>query len=141
MKLVRDDQNPDRTLGTLRTDEDEYVCETLELPWRENQHGISCIPAGTYECVRFDSPHIGYQLFQLQNVPGRSGVDIHRGNTTKDTEGCILVGTKRGVLNGQDAVLHSTEAFADFMRRLEGVDTFTLEVGDADATREVLGKG
>lgn len=124
MKLIRDDQNEDRTLGTLRTDDDEYVCETLELPWRENQHGISCIPEGTYECFRFDSPHIGYQLFQLRNVPNRSGVDIHIGNTVKDTEGCILLGTERS----GDAILHSKLAFQEFMERMAGTDGFTLRV-------------
>lgn len=128
MKLIRDDQNDARTLGTLQDDDGTLWCQTLELPWRENQHGVSCIPPGMYEAVRFQSPHIGYELFQLQNVPGRAGIDIHIGNTVDATQGCILLGTHRGTLDGRDAVLESHAAFDAFMQRLQGVDKFTLTI-------------
>ena len=98
----------------------------MELPWRENQHSISRIPAGVYPAFRFKSPHIGYELFQLANVPDRVGVDIHVGNTMKDTEGCVLVGEEQD----GEAITESRKAFGLFMGMLTGIDRFTLTVVD-----------
>ena len=65
---------------------------TLELPDRDNQAGISCIPPGSYLCQMAFSNHIGADVYHLQGVPCRTSVLIHCGNTIADTEGCILVG-------------------------------------------------
>lgn len=131
MKLIRDSADAERTYGTLQDDDGTVIVQTLERPWADNAHNISCIPAGTYPAFRFDSPHIGYQLFQLANVPDRVGIDIHIGNTPKDTQGCILVGNERGQVGGADAVLQSKAAFKAFMDHLDGIDRFTLTVVDA----------
>ena len=119
------------TFGTITNDADGsvFVPATLELPWRQNQHNVSRIPAGVYPAFRFMSPHIGYELFQLANVPDRVGIDIHIGNTMKDTAGCILVGE---ALEG-DAITESREAFRLFMGMLTGIDKFTLTVVDPTA--------
>lgn len=122
MKLIRDDQNDVRTLGAM-FDGDERICETLELPWRDNYRGVSCIPEGIYECKVGHSPSRGYPVYWLQDVPGRSDVQIHIGNFTKDIRGCILVGEERGV----NQVVHSKRAFDAFMERMGGKD-FTLEI-------------
>lgn len=126
MKLIllkRDDQDDVRTLGRMFDEDGLWMCETLELPWRDNQRGISCIPEGVYECKLAHSPSRGYPVYWLQDVPGRKDVQIHIGNFTKDIRGCILVGTKRG----KDSVLVSRVAFDDFMARMGGKD-FTLEI-------------
>lgn len=106
------------------------VSATLELPDRQNQHNISRIPSGSYLALRFNSPHIGYELFQLANVPDRVGIDMHVGNTMVDTDGCILLGTSQGTLNGQPAILESKPAFDAFMAVQQGVDRFTLTITD-----------
>ncbi len=131
MKLIRDDANEQRIFGTLQTDAGEILCQTLERHWNDNVHGDSCIPEGSYPAFRFDSPHLGYELFQLANVPDRVGIDLHRGNVANDSQGCILLGTHRGVLGGVDAVLQSTIAFNAFMARMAGVSRFTLDVRSA----------
>lgn len=131
MKLQRTSQNDQRTYGELLDDDGTLLCHTLERPWVGNKHGVSCIPAGTYPAFRFSSPHLGYELFQLANVPDRVGIDIHIGNRVRDSEGCILVGKAEGQLDGEDAILQSRAAFHDLMAHLEGVDRFTLEVVDA----------
>ena len=116
------------TFGTITNDADGSVMvpATLELPWLDNQHNVSRIPAGVYPAFRFQSPHIGYELFQLANVPDRVGIDIHIGNTMKDTLGCVLVGeTQEG-----DAITESRKAFGLFMGMLTGIDKFTLTVVD-----------
>jgi hypothetical protein len=123
MKLIRDDQNEVRTLGAL-FDGEERICETLELPWRNNERGVSCIKEGTYECKLLFSQSRKMRLYWLQRVPGREAVQIHIGNFPKDIRGCILVGEERG----KDQVVHSKRAFEKFMERMKGQDFFlTIE--------------
>jgi len=73
-----------------------YRCKTLELPDNDNQHYTSCIPEGTYETIKFDSPKHG-PCFLLLNVPSRDSIEIHPGNYVSgsrvDTLGCILPGS------------------------------------------------
>mgnify|MGYP001378564073 CR=1 FL=1 len=91
--------NTDETLGSLFVllgYDLLFSCKTIELPYKGNQHNISCIPTGTYHTIKYNSPNKGW-VFLLENVPGRSAIEIHAGNyaTGKkiDTQGCILVGT------------------------------------------------
>lgn len=51
----------------------------------------TAIEAGTYQVVPSTfRGRSGY--FELENVPGRSGIKIHAGNTGRHTEGCFLPG-------------------------------------------------
>ena len=116
------------TFGVITNDADGSVMvpATLELPWKANAHNISRIPAGVYPAFRFLSPHIGYLLYQLANVPDRVGIDLHIGNSVADTEGCILLGE---VQEG-DRIAQSKLAFDTFMGMLTGIERFTLTVVD-----------
>jgi hypothetical protein len=69
------------------------LCYTLELPWKDNQQNVSCIPQGSYGgFVRTDGK-IGWRI-ELSGVPGnRQNVQIHVGNYPQDTKGCVLIGT------------------------------------------------
>ena len=75
--LRRDDQNDIRTLGAM-FDGDERICETLELPWRDNQRGISCIPEGIYECKLAHSPSRGYDVYWLERSRQAGRANPHR---------------------------------------------------------------
>lgn len=77
------------TYGVLLKDSTPQ-CVTLELPQLNNVVDKSCIPAGTYQVNANPNPD---KPFRLQNVPGRTEVDLHAGNTVHDTLGCILLGT------------------------------------------------
>ncbi len=69
----------------------ERVCYTLELPWRDNQNNISCIPVGNYVgSIRTDG-NKGWRI-ELAAVPNRTHVQLHVGNYPSDVLGCILVG-------------------------------------------------
>ena len=131
-------QNAAVTCGHLLDDNGKEVCKTLELPWRDNATSISCIPAGTYAAQRRYSPEHQCDVFEIGNVPGRHDVEIHHGNTTRDTRGCVLVGTRFGMLDGVRAVLDSNVAFGRLMAGLEGRDRFALEVADADVGQGVV---
>jgi hypothetical protein len=67
----------------------------LELPWKENFTNISAIPEGQYRAnIRYDKlDKLGHWRLELLNVPGRTGIQIHIGNTVSDATGCILLGT------------------------------------------------
>lgn len=100
----------------------------LENQWRDNRRNVSAIPAGVYRCTRGVYHRGGYPAFELQDVPGRSLILIHAGNTDQDTRGCPLIGSRVGVLGGRLAVLDSRAALAEFMATLEGVDEFELKI-------------
>ena len=82
-------------------EEEEYFCDTLEPTWRNYKHGgrkikgCSAIPEGRYAVVISYSPKFEQWLPILLGVPNFSGIRIHAGNCSEDTEGCILVGKNK----------------------------------------------
>ena len=92
--LIRDTFSEKSTIGELFLN-GERMCDTLENPWQDNQRNISCIPEGVYP-VRLRLPRESasrdYLHLLVQEVPNRDWILFHRGNTAKDTSGCILVG-------------------------------------------------
>jgi len=71
------------------------------------------------------SPRFG-ETFEIKDVPGRSHILFHTGNTVEDTQGCILLG--RSLWNAKNGIRESKPAFADFMEALKGKNKFTLIV-------------
>ena len=51
------------------------------------------IPVGTYPVSVTFSPRFKRMLPLIGNVPGRSGIRIHRGTIPEHSKGCILVST------------------------------------------------
>jgi hypothetical protein len=81
--------------GFVLNEKGELVFEfhTLELPWKDNQHNISCIPEGEYMVLKMPpTAKRKYQYFWVQDVPDRSSILFHPGNYTHDILGCILPG-------------------------------------------------
>lgn len=98
--------NPKETLGVLYLIEDNEVvfeCKTLELPWKNNDNEVSCIPSGKYKVTFYNSPTKG-EVLLLHNVPNRSMIEIHYGNYYTQILGCILVGKSHTKINN-DAVI------------------------------------
>jgi hypothetical protein len=102
---------------------------TLEDRWFDNEKQISCIPAGKYKIRLHDSPKFG-KVYQVCDVPDRSHILIHAGNTKEDTHGCILLGLMYGTLGTETAVISSRAAFANFMTSMIGVEQAELEIYD-----------
>ncbi len=66
---------------------------TIESPWRHNKINESCICIGRFPIeVVDDIKNKGDEIILVKDVPGRSGIGMHRGNHPKDTRGCILPG-------------------------------------------------
>ncbi|WP_320169734.1 DUF5675 family protein [Maridesulfovibrio sp.] len=129
VELKRVESSDEATLGVLLVD-GRAVCWTLEEPWRDNLPDISCIPAGNYPLMLEFSPSRKRRLWTVKDVPGRSYVRIHTGNTVLDTEGCLLTGTRPGRLNGARAVLGSHDAFGAFVEAMGGGDRAAITVTD-----------
>lgn len=127
VELIRVEQTEEATIGVLVVD-GESICWTLEEPWRQNKQNVSCIPIGRYPLVLEYSPSKRQKLWTIKDVPNRSYVRIHTGNTVDDTEGCPLTGSTPGVLNGKRAVLGSKTAFKAFMAALDGAETVDIVV-------------
>jgi hypothetical protein len=120
---------------------------TLEDEWRDNETSISCVPSGVYPLRRTVYNKHGYSTYEICDVPGRTRILIHPGNTEEHTEGCVLVGTYIGILSvnydeelhrprKKLAVLKSRQAFDLFMEAMNGKqeDTIAISWRD-DATR------
>ena len=92
--LIRDTFSDISTIGELFLN-GERMCDTLENPWINNKKNVSCIPKGEYK-VRLrlarESATRDYLHLLVEDVENRSYILFHRGNTAKDTSGCILVG-------------------------------------------------
>lgn len=125
-KLLRIEKGEEGVFGVL-TLNGKVVCVTLERPWLDNQQDISCIPPDIYIAQRHQSPEHG-ETFKIVNVPNRTDILFHIGNRIKNSKGCILTGSSYGELEGERAVLSSSKAFIQFMTKLEGVDSFPLQI-------------
>jgi len=78
-----------------------YDCRALELPYRDNKKGVSCLPAGDYvaEIVhsspQFNYPHIWvHDTDSIYAAGVRKGVKIHVANYVRELRGCIAVGER-----------------------------------------------
>lgn len=120
LELKRIAKKPTYTIGRLFVD-GKYFCDTIEdedrglrKPMSTSEiakikiKGETAIPTGEYDVLlNVVSPRFGKQSFyanlckgtlpRLDKVTGFSGVLMHCGNTSKDTEGCILVGENKEV--------------------------------------------
>lgn len=116
LELNRIAEKPLYTIGRLFVD-GKYFCDTLEdrcrdLDKEEKVMHETAIPAGVYEVIVNVSVKFKRKLPLLLNVPYFTGIRIHRGNTDKDTSGCILVGENKQpgrVINSTGYELRLTE--------------------------------
>lgn len=121
LTLKRIALKPTYTIGKLYID-DNYFCDTLEDTVRDlnkdgkfgNEEkkikGKTAIPYGTYEIKWTYSHRFKKYTPQLMNVPSFEGIRIHAGNSSKDTEGCLLLGENKKV----GMVLNSKATIAKF---------------------------
>ncbi len=137
LTLTRDELGDSYTYGVLKFDSGE-VFQTIEDKDRKLESGgvkvknETAIPRGTYKIIINHSNRFNKELPLLIDVPQFVGVRIHSGNTSKDTEGCVIVGKSRGTLSGAKAVLNSRAAMSEFMKKLDVAydagDHITIEV-------------
>ncbi|WP_231465093.1 DUF5675 family protein [Pedobacter sp. Leaf132] len=72
----------------------EHICETIELPWRNNKKNISYVPEGRYLLIKRQHQKHGLQI-ALSIVPNREAILIHPANfALRELQGCIAPVTK-----------------------------------------------
>ena len=107
--LNRSAYSEKQVLGTLTVFDDHnqqiFECKTLELAWKNNEVGESCIPKGDYKAIPRTSEKFAkhFRIVELngEEVTGRVGpILIHPGNLYTDIRGCILVGKEFQDING-----------------------------------------
>ncbi|WP_348797324.1 DUF5675 family protein [Flavobacterium adhaerens] len=98
---------PDGTNGKLEC-EGKFICNTIELPWKNNETKVSCIPEGKYFIKKRYSKKFQWHL-EITNVKNRSFILFHPANNAlKELNGCIAPVTK---LSGPGLGLMSRKAF------------------------------
>ncbi len=127
LRLVRTSSGKKGTFGVLSLS-NEPLCTTCEDPWDGNVIGRSCIPAGNYLVMSHSGPKYK-NVWQILNVPGRSAILIHNGNSINDTQGCILVGNGFGMFGNLPCVINSKSSLERLQEMLP--DEFDLEIIDA----------
>ena len=116
LRLEREYYNENFTLGRLYVD-DVYECDTLEPRWRDyaggdkKVKGESAIPEGRYKMFMRSNGRHHFTVPQLMDVPMFNAIQIHPGNTFKDTQGCILVGINHKNLRVCDSVATFSKLF------------------------------
>jgi hypothetical protein len=69
----------------------QQIAVVLELPWKDNERKVSCIPAGKYRVIRrWSAKHKNH--FHITGVPNRDMILIHIANHTEQLEGCQAPG-------------------------------------------------
>jgi len=124
------------TLGSLYVD-GAFECFTLEDVIREvalqpvalwKIPGETAIPSGTYQVMVTMSDRFQRLLPLLVDVPGFVGVRIHSGNCAADTEGCILVGRRRGTATVLESRLAFQALFAKIQAAMARGETVQVKV-------------
>lgn len=118
------------TIGKMYID-GVFFCNTLEDTDRGLMQGMSvgeiarikvagrtAIPVGDYKIILQWSPRFRKVLPTILNVKGYSGVRMHAGNTSKNTDGCPLFGDADED-NIRDWVSNSRKRFNEFLQKLK----------------------
>jgi len=109
LTLIRIANRPTYCIGKLYID-GVYFCDTIEDTDRglkdemteeeilkKKVKGETAIPTGIYPVTITYSPKYKKNMPLISNVKGYSGIRIHSGNTSKNTEGCLIVGKNKEV--------------------------------------------
>ena len=127
LKLIRKAANSLGTKGILEVPGLNTSLFTIENPWLDNKKTDSCIPTGTYICKPVNSPRFG-KTIEVTDVPNRSHILFHAGNSPDDTDGCILLGLN-GTAGDRMWISNSKAAVIDFLNAV-GREPFELEIVD-----------
>ena len=117
------------TIGRITVD-GLFISDSIEDKVRvlnsikDKVYGETAISAGTYDADIYFSKKFGYKVIRLFKVPYFEGIYMHKGNTAKDSLGCIIVGynDKKGWVS------RPTEAMNKLIKALEGADKITVTI-------------
>lgn len=113
VEVVRGLSTPHGTPGKWTILETGWTCDTLELPWADNERGRSCTIADTYLAKLELSEHLGgprHQVYRIEDKHGRENVMVHNANFAGEVKigdetqlhGCTAVGRGYGQIERND---------------------------------------
>lgn len=107
----------------------KFECFTLELPNLNNQINISCIPDGVYRAKKRFSPGKNDWVVEYTFVPGRTYIQMHPANFTRQLLGCQAIGNGIKFIDGDNTldVTNSGPTFAALMNLLPD-DEFVVNI-------------
>ena len=133
-------KRPTYTIGKMYLD-GKYFCDTLEDTDRNISQSTpldtikkvklpnnTAIPTGTDKVIVNVSPKFKRLLPRLLNVPGFDGVLIHRGNTDKETSGCILIGENKVVGKVINSTGYETKLVSILNKAQDNKENITIEI-------------
>lgn len=129
--LTRFAYTPQGTFGKLDFGGENLY--TVERPWLDNKVNVSCVPEGLYKMELGTYHRGGYAAYELLDVPGRSEIKLHIGNTMNDLAGCIAPGLYLTQIKGKWAVGNSKLAYERFMEAMSGEKYALLHIKRIDA--------
>lgn len=98
---------PEGTNGKLEC-EGKLICKTIELPWKNNETKVSCIPEGKYFLKKRYSKKYKWHI-EIMDVSERKYILFHPANNALlELNGCIAPVTK---ISGSGLGLLSRKAF------------------------------
>ena len=117
------------TIGKVFIDDKDVNIFTLEDKVREisdqpvkdwKVQNTTAIPSGTYKMIIDFSTRFQKLMPHILDVEGFTGVRIHSGNTSSQTEGCLILGSTWD--GHSDFVGSSKVAVAKFLELIKGQD-------------------
>jgi len=129
LRLERIEFATEYTMGRLFVD-GAFECWVLEDAVRAGKKiaGATAIPAGTYAVTVDFSNRFQKPMPHILDVPGFEGIRIHPGNTTSDTDGCLLVGLKRVGATVQRSRDAYRALFAKLSKAIESGEKVEIEI-------------
>ena len=101
-------------IGVLCANDDQ-VCDSLELPWKDNQSNVSCAPVGAYAGkIRTDGTK-GWRI-ELESSSEPHLRRASRWQFSRGIQGCVLLGlewTENSVKSSGLARLQLEQAYGD----------------------------
>lgn len=133
LSLVRKTMSQFSTQGELFINS-KFFSYTIELPKVPYGGSSVCTPLGTFAVKLYHSPHWDFNVPELQNVPGRTHIQIHPANwainpTTKKAYllGCIALGDSKE----KDVVYHSGDTFRLLMSTVDWKKPVRIIISEA----------
>lgn len=132
LTLSRSEYRSDGVFGQLRGL--DFAAVTLEHAFTDGAGGYyPKVPPGRYVCKkgihRLENALSSFETFEVENVPGHTGILFHVGNYNEDSNGCILLGNFTGPASTKKKmIVNSKLAFQRFMALQAGAESFNLEI-------------
>lgn len=125
---------PHCTIGEIEFGHDKYY--SMERPWKDNKPFHSCIPLGTYTLEAHNStshPHtfalVNHELgvYHYEDPKAkRYGILMHKGNFSRNFEGCVGFGNRIGCLSNEWAIMRTEDSTAEVVSHMAEGDIFQI---------------